>query len=715
MFSFVLFVSILIAHLCLGVLVYNTNPRGKDNKIFIMLTISVVVWIIANYLQNEPISFLLRRIFLYLDFIAALMFSYFGFLFCFYFLEDKKISKKLIVGLFSLIIVLIIFILNDLIIYNINIDQAVIRFSYGILFPFYAGFILFSLIGGSLLLVMKCCCFNGIKKLQTSYVLYGFFLASLVGAIINLFFQDKLSIEWFRVGSYGTIFFIGFTSYAIVKHHLFDIRVIIQRGMIYSALLAIIVGVYISLVFVLGFFFQQSSDVTVLFAAGLSVVLGIYGVPYLERFFRKATDKIFFKDKYDYSQAIYELSEILNRNIELKKLLSKTIYKIQEIFKISFVAVVLPKQNIILSTNESMRQTSGLYTPELIRIIETRNQPILLIDEIPEIVNELMIKKADEAEIEAINQTHKNAVKYGVEVYVAILLNQKLIGLIILTKKLSGNQYTPEDIKLLKTFLYQAAVALDKAKLFQQVKEYSKELEKKVKKRTAKILGLQEEQKKMMQEMAHGLQTPITILKGELSQLTPKLKRSKEIKVIERSIDRVSNFIYAMLRLSKLESEIKDEKKEKFDLSEFLNELIESYKIITSEKNIKINHRIENNIKFFGNKKAIEEMVTNLVSNSVKYMREAGDKEISLSLKQDQDTIELIVADNGIGIAKQNIPKLFQRFYRAGDKEQGKQKGTGLGLAICKQIIERHNGGIKVKSEKNKGTKFIITMPIEHF
>jgi len=240
----------------------------------------------------------------------------------------------------------------------------------------------------------------------------------------------------------------------------------------------------------------------------------------------------------------------------------------------------------------------------------------------------------------------------------------------------------------------------------------AEELEEKVRQRTANIAGLQEGQRQMMQEMAHGLQTPITILKGELIQLRQIASDGKKIKSIERSIDRVSKFIYDMLRLAKLESETKDAKKEIFDLSRLLNELIESYEIIANEKNIKIDHKIAKRINFFGNEKAIEEMITNLVSNSVEYIKEDGDKKISLNLRQNQDSIELIVADNGIGIDKQDISKLFQRFYRAGNKEPARHKGTGLGLAICKEIIQKHNGSIRVESEKNEGAKFIVTFPI---
>ena len=148
-----------------------------------------------------------------------------------------------------------------------------IRFEYGRLYPLYASLVIFGMAGGPVLLFIKYLKFQGIKKLQTLLVLIGFLLTAIFGIVTNVFLQDKVSVEVFRLGNYGAIFLIVFTSYAIIRHHLFDIRVVIQRGVIYSTLLGIIIGLYVFLVFIIGFFFQQATDATILLAAGITTII----------------------------------------------------------------------------------------------------------------------------------------------------------------------------------------------------------------------------------------------------------------------------------------------------------------------------------------------------------------------------------------------------------------------------------------------------------
>ncbi|MCK5061372.1 GAF domain-containing sensor histidine kinase [Candidatus Parcubacteria bacterium] len=545
--------------------------------------------------------------------------------------------------------------------------------------------------------------------MQLKYLFFGYLFFLIASYITNLVLPVFFKIYFFNgLGPALSLIFSGFIFYIITRYSFLDIKLIVQRGIIYSTILGIIIGFYIFLVFALGFFFQQSTDATIILAAGIATVFGIYGVPYLERYFQRITDRIFFKDKYDYSQAIYELSEILNKNIELNQLLIKTVKKLKDIFKVSLVTIILPDQQLIFNSDGKIRAPRARLSDSMISAIEKSTEILLIREKIPETINKLTLAGASREIIKAARQGYEIANKYGFEAYLAIKLKNKLIGFVVLTKKLSGDFFNAEDVKLLKTFSNQAAVAMEKAKLFGQVKAHSEKLEEKVRERTAKISGLQENQKKMMQEMAHSLQTPITILKAELSQLGRDTRMEKKFRLIERSIDRVSNFIYDILRLSRLESGGKDFSKEIFSLSEFLIELIESYEIIASEKNISIKSGIEKNIFFNGNKKEIEEMIMNIVSNSVKYFGGEKNNKINFTLKKKGGIAEIIIADTGIGIKKEKIPKLFSRFYRAGKDN----RGTGLGLAICKEIINRHKGEIRVESEDGEGTKFIIQLPL---
>jgi signal transduction histidine kinase len=301
---------------------------------------------------------------------------------------------------------------------------------------------------------------------------------------------------------------------------------------------------------------------------------------------------------------------------------------------------------------------------------------------------------------------------YKVELTVPILLQGKLKGFLAMGAKKSGDDFSEEDLNLLKTTSAQAAVAIEKARLYDKVKNYNEELEHEVAKRTAKIQGLQVEQKQMMLEIAHGLQTPITIIRGELEVLAGEAKNKEQIHSLEHSLERITKFIYDMLRLAKMESEGKDFKKEEFDMSELMSDLVEDYEIIAAPKEIKINSSIEAGIKYWGDKAQIEEMITNLVSNSVKYIGVDGDKEIDIRLKRSDKNIKITIKDTGIGIKKEDQDKLFTRFYRARAEEESKSRGTGLGLVITKEIVERHNGKIELDSKLGQGSKFTIKLPM---
>jgi signal transduction histidine kinase len=377
--------------------------------------------------------------------------------------------------------------------------------------------------------------------------------------------------------------------------------------------------------------------------------------------------------------------------------------------KVKKVLFILPEAKLVFDGTEKLEEFTEKLAPVWTAAMESGELPILDYDQI---VFFLEDKDLPTPKRQALLEAKKFCQKHKLAMLVPIILEKKLIGLLGLGEKRSGDMFSRDDFNLLKTFSYQAAVAIEKAQLYEQVKNYSEKLEEKVKQRTAKIKGLQEEQKQMMLEIAHGLQTPLTIIKGELNFLKEVVKDKDKIKSLERTIDRTSKFIYDMLRLARLESGAQEFKKEKINLSQLLIDLTEEFKIITEERGIKIISQLEPNLYIFGNMSALEEMITNLVSNSVKYIKEDGEKKIFIYLRKQNKKAEIIIQDTGIGINKEDLFRLFERFYRTRDGRGNTKRGTGLGLAISKRIVEIHRGEIKIKSKINKGTKFVINFPL---
>ena len=161
-----------------------------------------------------------------------------------------------------------------------------------------------------------------------------------------------------------------------------------------------------------------------------------------------------------------------------------------------------------------------------------------------------------------------------------------------------------------------------------------------------------------------------------------------------------------MLILAQLETTQEDFTKEQVAFSDLLNDLVEYIEVLARDKSIILVSDIESGIVISGDKDKLTELVTNLVSNAIKYI--SNERKVSISLRKRDASIELVIEDTGIGIRKEDLPYIFDRFYRVKDPRHLEVKGTGLGLAISKKIVERHNGVIEVESEFGKGTKFTI-------
>ncbi|HUZ93119.1 MAG TPA: ATP-binding protein [Candidatus Paceibacterota bacterium] len=505
---------------------------------------------------------------------------------------------------------------------------------------------------------------NGAQKIQLQYVLWGIALFFAPVFLIQIILPRIFNV--FNLNYLGPLFsipMVALIAYAIVRHQLMDIRIVVRRGTVYAALFAIIIGFYISAVLIMGYIFDKTSDITALFGGATATIVGIVTVPYIERFFRRITDRIFFKDKYDYSAAVYRLSEILNNNLDLETLLASATRALEDIFRAR-------QASFVLSTNTA---SSGAR----------RETPLC------------------DREMRGIA--------------VPIALGEKYIGAVALSEKRSGDPYTEEDVTLLKTFSYQAAVAIEKAQLYQKVKDHSRELEARVRERTAKLQELQEGQRQMALDISHGLQTPLTVVKCEIASLRKQLgSRGKraQLEVFDHSIDKVSRFIYDLLKLAKLESGEECFEKEPLDLSGFVRDILEYVHVIASEKRITITSRIENGVRVSGRKEKLEESIVNLVSNAVKYTESARRKAISVTLRNAGRSAELTIEDTGAGISPEDLPHIFERFYKAKQYNGTIVKGTGLGLAISKKIIEKHGGTIEAESKLGAGTKFTVRLPL---
>jgi signal transduction histidine kinase len=688
----------------------KNNLKNPINATFILGVLFVLAWFLFNYLADSSTDISKALLWTRLTVPSSLLALWFILWFSYAFpVKTKNFSRKITIY-FLLVVIFSVLATTDYIFKNVKLDKnaGISDINSGIFYPVMIG--LYLLLAGNMFynFYAKYKKLKGIFQTQIKYVLAGWFVFLLGAFVVSLILPYIFSnAKWSKFGPLFSIIMVGFTAYAIVRHQLMDIRVVIQRGAIYSTLLALIVGFYLTAIFVLETIFRKATNISVLISAGLTAVIGIFGVPYLERYFRRLTDKVFFKGKYEYPEAAYMLSEILNRNLELDALSIKAIQALKQIFRVGKVSLLLIPQNVFLSEEGEWQTASKHYSREFISELE-RNPEVLLCSEITRgQVNTIAGNERREVPLEI----QKLREKCGTEVIVPLALEHRLVGILTMGKKLSGDSYTDDDVKLLKTFSCQAAVALEKAELYKRVQDYSRELEARVKQRTAEIQRLQEEQRQMMVDLSHGLQTPLTVIKGNLDFLKNQMPANKRIDTLHNATDKVSEFIYDLLKLAKLESSQEDFKKEPVDFSKLLRGIVEYVGVIAQEKQIGVVSHIKPSLKMYGQKDKLEELVANLISNAVKYTPDGGKIYIDLK-KIDGIIAELAIRDTGIGIDKEDLPHIFERFYKIRSQDREHVRGTGLGLAICKRIVEKHGGTIEARSEPGKGTTFVVRFPL---
>lgn len=495
-------------------------------------------------------------------------------------------------------------------------------------------------------------------RLQILYMTIGFAGLFAGQAIFSVILPLSGELRFFNVAPQFSLIFVLAASYAIYRHNLLDIRMALQRGFIYSLLFCFIITFYLAVITLTGFFIQQVTETTILINAGLTTLLGIFTVPYIDRFLRAKTDHFFFKDTYNYAQTLYELTEKINESVLVEDIQTLTEVSLRQLFKantatVSFVAKDKPGQ--------------------------WKGGP----------------KKSGYSQLN-----------------VPIIFDGAVVGEMHLGEKNSGDSYTKQDIVLIKTFAHQIAGAFEKAKLYKEVQQYSKVLEQRVAERTEQIAQLQQHQTRMMLDISHKLQSPLTVVKSELERVRRNMSDKRSFDFFEKTIDEISAFIYDLLHLARLET-IPSEHliKEETNLSELLTELSEYFEVMAQQRGIDFKSQIAEKIYFACDKPKITELLTNLVSNAVKYSKKnASVRYIYLRLAKSERAITLEVIDNGIGIAQKDIPYIFDRFYRTTATES--VHGTGLGLAICKMIVQLHGGTIAVAITPKDETIFTVTFPL---
>lgn len=270
-----------------------------------------------------------------------------------------------------------------------------------------------------------------------------------------------------------------------------------------------------------------------------------------------------------------------------------------------------------------------------------------------------------------------------------------------------------DDLTLLEsTSLRQQPITTDMGTLTREIDKYAKN-----KKFEIETLKIREEyRKEFIGNVSHELKTPLftvqsyllTLLEGDIED--EKLK-TKYLARATKGVERLTYIIKDLDMITKLEVGVLSLEKENFDMVKVVQNVFDLFEMKSAKKHITLTFDIDYSepIMVYADKERIQQVLTNLVVNSIKYGREKGTTEVSIeNLIKNKAIIR--VTDNGEGIAKANLQRLFERFYRVDKSGSRKEGGSGLGLSIVKHIIEAHEEKIYIESELGVGSEFSFTL-----
>jgi heavy metal sensor kinase len=221
--------------------------------------------------------------------------------------------------------------------------------------------------------------------------------------------------------------------------------------------------------------------------------------------------------------------------------------------------------------------------------------------------------------------------------------------------------------------------------------------------------------KQFSTDVSHELRTPITAIRGQLEVALFTAKTTDQYREAMfnalQDIDRLSQIVRALLLLSQAESGQLVLQKSKLNLAEVVEDLVDQFQIPAEAAGVRLSADIPSQCLAQVDRVQIERMITNLLSNALKFTPEGG--KVRMAVKSESDQVEIVVEDTGRGIATEHLPHIFDRFYRVpgSGTAPAPEQGLGLGLSFVAWIVKAHGGRIEVDSTPGKGTRFTIRLP----
>ncbi len=563
---------------------------------------------------------------------------------------------------------------NNLFLKDIAIKAGVVQGAYGPFFPVYsiftAGIMLFLL----LRTLQYALIFRGAKGTQARYIFLGLLGYIIITTFVSLILPLFGYAQFGFLDSPSSLLFIGFTTYAVVKHRLMDISVIISRAVAEVLAVVFLGSIYLGLVW-----FHRtyvSTTIGVAFVAWTFAYGILVGQTHqrIRIFIQTTSDKLFLRGKYDYYKELSEASLQVGEKLSLSSILGILYRVFYEVVEISNPRIFLP---VHFSDPERPSDRYVPYDRKTFTLQKT-GEAIK--------VDDPLVKKLISTREPILDPHNPDR-----ELIVPCLLEDRLIALFVLGRKLSEDPYTNEDIRLLEVLASQAAMALDHTRSYEKIRIDLEVAERQLA-RSQRLASLGT----LTAGVTHEIRNPLTVIRSETERLANQERKLQELRqyreLVLKHVDRIAGIVQRMLSMAK------ERPKEEADVD--LNMIINSALQLVTISRISLKKDLKKVPLVKGDPVGIEEIFVNLIQNAIEAMKEGGTLTLRTYTENGRAVAE--VSDTGKGIPEEIREKIFDPFFST------RHEGVGLGLSIAYRIIREHGGDIQVSSEVGKGTTFKV-------
>ncbi|MCP4050953.1 MAG: hypothetical protein GY730_09645 [bacterium] len=684
----------------LGAIPFFFNRKRIEHIFFFITAVFLGGWVVSLYMVKNSganIIFWGRSAFL-----CPLVCSYTILMFCLTY--PRKVihfnfTKTLLLS--AVPVFLLIMVPTPLILKGVNPDRTGV---YGAFHKLYA-LNLTLYIGAAILVAYRGKTrYTGVDRLRIKYFFLAISLSSL--AIVTNLLLPIINLHKYSVaGPFFLTFFIVFNLYAVLKHRLMDIRLIIRKTfaviiaisllMLGYAFLYMVPVSYLSdrFVFLQGLFYGR------MFIIWISIYWFIAAIffKWLIIKIQTTSEVAFLKSKYNYKKDLKIFLEHLALCSDHNDVLQTLKIFFQEELEIADIKIFyLPEVNKGENIKEFLLWNKNVNKDELTGVK-------FLIKSVIDIKAPAFIKEFDNDVISVMT-------KNNIDIYFPCLVRDKPKVLVFLGPKLSENAYTLEDFRLIEVIAVQVGLTLERITPFEQVKEeYRKSLE------AVEKISKQASYATLTRGIAHEINNPLgMILSGmELVQdnIDDKAAVLEYLDMINKSIYRLSNITRTMLKYG---SPVSDREMKFVSINDILTDIVLISNAECRKRKIKIEQEFLDIPAVNGDVDSLNQVLLNIMLNAIQAIEENG----LIKLKTGTDIffdkqghrkegVKIEVIDSGKGMSKDQVSKIFDPFFTT------KYQNTGLGLSIVMKVVSEHGGVVDVTSIESEGTHFSLFLPLQ--